>query len=108
MSEKNQNFIDYICEIIMEEKNFTKKYEMLIFIKMIEDHMISLYGSTENGETYESDNEVIDYELNDNDNYQSEPSSSENEEDTEEDDITDEEYEVEVEQNGDIEFFSLK
>ena len=103
MSKKNQDFIDYICEIIIEEKKFTKKYEMLIFIKMIEDHMISLYGSTENGETYESD-----YEVNDIDNYQSEPSSSENEEDTDQDDITDEEYEVEIEQNGNVEFFSLK
>ena len=71
----------------MEEKRFDKKYELILFIKELEDHLINLFGSTENGEIYES---------------------SEEDSETNESDITDEDYEINKEVENGIEFFMLK
>ena len=81
------SFINQISEIIMEEKRFDKKYKLILFIKELEDHLINLYGSTENGEIYES---------------------SEEDSETNESDITDEDYEINKEVENGIEFFMLK
>ena len=81
------SFINQISEIIMEEKRFDKKYELILFIKELEDHLINLFGSTENGEIYES---------------------SEEDSETNESDITDEDYEINKEVENGIEFFMLK
>ena len=81
------SFINKISEIIMEEKRFDKKYKLILFIKELEDHLINLYGSTENGEIYES---------------------SEEDSETNESDITDEDYEINKEVENGIEFFMLK
>jgi len=72
-----------ISEIIMEEKKFKKKYEVLIFLKEIEDHIINL----------------MNIELSDSDGDSSE---------TNESDITDEEYEIDKETEHGIDFFMLK
>lgn len=81
------SFINQISEIIMEEKRFDKKYKLILFIKELEDHLINLFGSTENGEIYES---------------------SEEDSETNESDITDEDYEINKEVENGIEFFMLK
>ena len=81
------SFINQISEIIMEEKRFDKKYKLILFIKELEDHLINLYGSTDNGEIYES---------------------SEEDSETNESDITDEDYEINKEVENGIEFFMLK
>lgn len=77
------SLINMISEIIMEEKKFKKKYEVLIFLKEIEDHIINL----------------MNIELSDSDGDSSE---------TNESDITDEEYEIDKETEHGIDFFMLK
>ena len=92
MSEEKQEFIDQLAETIMEEMNFNKKYEMMIFIKYLEDHMINLYGSTPNGEIYESEDE----------------SNKSDSSETNESDITEENYEIEENKENGIIFKMLK
>ena len=77
------SLINMISEIIIEEKKFKKKYELLIFLKELEDHMINL----------------MNIELSDSDGDSSE---------TNESDITDEEYEIDKETEHGIDFFMLK
>ena len=72
--------------------NFNKKYEMLIFLKLLEDHMINLYGSTPNGEIYESEDE----------------SNKSDSSETNESDITEEEYEIQETNESGIIFKMLK
>ena len=79
------SLINMISEIIIEEKKFKKKYELLIFLKELEEHMINLMNT----------------DLSDSD---SDCDSSE----TNESDITDEEYEIDKETEHGIDFFMLK